>query len=71
MHHGVFDMRYLLRPNLTVGFVYWYDRYKVDDFALGEDTLSRIDVTSTVLLLANAYRPYRSNTIRIRLTYNW
>lgn len=71
MHHGVLDLNYLLRPNLTVGFLYWYDRYTVDDFALGEDTLRQVNMTSTVLLLANAYRPYRSNSVRIRLTYNW
>jgi hypothetical protein len=71
LHHGVFDLTYLLQRNLTVGLVYWYDRYKVDDFALGEGTLSRVDMTSTILLLANAYRPYRSNTVRIRLTYSW
>jgi len=56
---------------MAAGLVYWYDRYKVDDFALGEGTLTRINMTSSVLLLANAYRPYRSNTVRVGLTYNW
>jgi MtrB/PioB family decaheme-associated outer membrane protein len=71
LHHGVVDVRYLLQQNFTLGVVYSYDRYNVDDFALGEDTLRRIDMTPTVLLLANAYRPYRSNTVRFRLTYDW
>jgi hypothetical protein len=43
----------------------------VDDFALGEGTLNRIVMTPNVLLLANAYRPYKSATVRFGLTYIW
>ena len=71
IQHGVFEIRYRLRQDFTAGLVYGYDRYQVDDFALGEETLSRIDMTPTVLLLANAYRPYKSNTIEVRLLYTW
>lgn len=71
LQHGVVDARYLLRRDMSVGIVYWYDRYRVDDFALDGDILNRIDIASGVLLLANAYRPYRSNTLSIKMMYLW
>jgi MtrB/PioB family decaheme-associated outer membrane protein len=71
LHHGVLDARYLVRRDLSLGVVYWYDRYRVDDFALDANILNRIDVTTGVLLLANAYRPYRSNTVTVRIMYLW
>jgi hypothetical protein len=71
LQHGAVDIKYLLRRNVNIGLVYWYDRYRVEDFALGIDTLNRIDMTTGVLLLDNAYRPYRSSTLTLRLTYLW
>jgi hypothetical protein len=43
----------------------------VDDFALDADILNRIDMASGLLLLANAYRPYRSNMVTVRIIYLW
>jgi MtrB/PioB family decaheme-associated outer membrane protein len=71
LHHGVVDARYLVRRDMSIGLVYWYDRYRVDDFALDSDVLNRIDVATGLLLLANSYRPYRSNMFTVRLTYLW
>ena len=71
LQHGVVDARYLLRRDMSLGLVYWYDRYRVSDFALDGDILNRVDVATGVLLLANAYRPYRSNTVGVRMTYLW
>ncbi|HEV3215287.1 MAG TPA: MtrB/PioB family outer membrane beta-barrel protein [Vicinamibacterales bacterium] len=71
LQHGVVDVRYLVRPNMNLGLVYWYDRYKLQDFALGIDTLNKIDMTTGVLLLDNAYRPYKSSTVTLRMTYLW
>ena len=71
LHHGTFDARYLLRKDLSIGLVYWYDRYKVDDFALGLPTLSRIDVNTGSILLGNPYLPYTFNTVSLRLNYLW
>jgi MtrB/PioB family decaheme-associated outer membrane protein len=71
LQHGAVDLRYLFRRDMTLGLVYWYDRYRVQDFALGIETLNRIDMTTGVLMLANAYRPYRSNTITLRMAYLW
>jgi len=35
-------MAYRLRRDIGLDFAYWYDRYEVDDFALGEGALNRI-----------------------------
>lgn len=64
------DLRYFLRSNVAVGFTYWYDRYVVDDFALGPSTIDRINLPGT-LLLGYLYRPYRANSGWIRLIYLW
>jgi hypothetical protein len=47
-----------------------YDHYRVDDFAFGQDTLSRLDLAGA-LLLGNVYRPYTMNTVSLRLNYAW
>jgi MtrB/PioB family decaheme-associated outer membrane protein len=71
LQHGVLDARSFVRRDMALGVVYWYDDYRVDDFALDGDILNRIDVAAGVLLLANAYRPYRSNTVTLRISYLW
>jgi MtrB/PioB family decaheme-associated outer membrane protein len=67
---GTVDLRYFLTPRVAVGFLYWYDRYRVDDFALGPQTIDRIDLPGT-LLLGYLYRPYTAHSAWIRLTYLW
>jgi hypothetical protein len=67
----VLDARYFVRRDMSLGVVYWYDNFRVDDFALDGDVLNRIDISAGVLLLANAYRPYRSNTVTLRISYLW
>jgi hypothetical protein len=51
--------------------VYWYDGYRVTDFALDANTLRRIDILPNVLLLGSVYRPYGMNTVSFRLRYTW
>lgn len=64
------DARYYLTAHLAVGAVYWYDRYDVNDFALGSQTLDTIAQPS-FLMLGYLYRPYTANTLWGRLTYLW
>jgi MtrB/PioB family decaheme-associated outer membrane protein len=71
LRHGTFDLRYRLRRDLGLGLVYWYDRYEVQDFALGLSALGRIDINTGSLLLGNAYLPYTDNTFMLRLSYFW
>lgn len=67
---GTIDFRYFLTSRAAIGFAYWYDQYKVSDFALGTDTINRLDQTGA-LLLGYVYEPYKANTVWVRLTYFW
>ena len=75
---GTVDVTYSLSRRLGLGFVYWYDRYRVDDFALGGEIDQGIAFpivepgqTSPVntVLLNYLYRPYTANTAWVRLIY--
>ena len=64
------DLKYSIRTRLAIGLAYAYDRYRVEDFALGPGTIKRIDLPGT-LLLGYVYRPYSAHTGWLRLTYLW
>jgi MtrB/PioB family decaheme-associated outer membrane protein len=72
---GTFDLNHKLSAKLHVGGSYWYENYKVDDFALGPQLTANnvLPVTGnpTTLLLGYMYRPYTANTGMLRLTYLW
>lgn len=70
LHRVTADVQYFFARRLAAGFAYWYDKYEVEDFALGPQTITRINMPSS-LLLGNAWRPYRANTGWIRLSYYW
>lgn len=67
---GTLDLRYYLTSHLAAGFVYWYDKYDVNDFALGSQTLTSIAQPS-FLMLGYLYKPYTANTVWGRVTYLW
>ncbi len=67
---GTADIRYFLTPTLAVGAVYWFDRYNVDDFALGPNTINRLDLPGS-LFVGYLYRPYTAHSVWLRLTYLW
>jgi hypothetical protein len=71
LHHGTVEAQYQVRKDVSIGMVYWYDRYKVEDFALGLSALSRIDINTGSILLGNAYLPYTFHTVTLRLSYLW
>jgi MtrB/PioB family decaheme-associated outer membrane protein len=68
IHTAQFDSRYFLTPRVAVGFVYWYERYRVQDFALGDEAIRRIDLPNG-LLMYYRYRPYDAHSGWVRLTY--
>ena len=35
LQRGTADVRYHLTPHVAVGLAYWFDKYDVNDFALG------------------------------------
>jgi hypothetical protein len=70
LHRFTADLQYFFARRLAAGFMYLYEKYDVEDFALGPQTITRIDMPSA-LLLGNVWRPYRANTGWFRLAYFW
>jgi MtrB/PioB family decaheme-associated outer membrane protein len=64
------DVRYYLTRHLAASGSLWFDRYRVDDFALDSKTLATLAQPSFVVL-GSLYRPYTASTITGRLTYLW
>ncbi len=71
LQHATLDARYRLRRDISLGLLYWYDRYKVEDFALGLSALDSIDIANGSLLIGNPYWPYTDHTFMLRLNYAW
>jgi MtrB/PioB family decaheme-associated outer membrane protein len=71
LQSGTADLRYFLTPRAAVGLVYWFDAYRVDDFALGPGTLTQINLPGNSLYLGSLYRPYTAHAASLRLTYLW
>jgi MtrB/PioB family decaheme-associated outer membrane protein len=67
---GTVDAAYELRRNLLLGLRYEYDRFRVDDFALGANTINSLVFPST-MLLGYYYRPYTANVVTVKMTYLW
>jgi hypothetical protein len=70
LHHATVDVKYAFARHLGAGLGYWFDKYAVDDFALGTQTLTRIDMPAA-LLLGYVWRPYTAHTVWARLSYFW
>jgi MtrB/PioB family decaheme-associated outer membrane protein len=70
LHRGTLDMKYFFARHLAAGLVYWFDKYRVEDFALDPGAISRIDMPSA-LLLGYVWRPYTAHTVLGRLSYFW
>ena len=64
------DARYALTAHLAAGFVYWFEKYNVDDFAFNPATLNRVAQPSFISL-QYMFFPYTANTVWARLTYMW
>ena len=73
LQRGTIDSRYFLTRRFAVGVVYWFDKYTVDDFALGPVASLAQPATATpsLMMLGYFYRPYTANSVMGRLTYLW
>jgi hypothetical protein len=72
LQRATIDGRYFLTRRFAVGLVYWFDKYKVDDFALSPVASLAQPVTAPALmLLGYFYAPYTANTVMGRITYLW
>ena len=75
---GRFDVEHFVRPNVALGVVYRYEEYKVQDFALGDATIDRLDpvsaatgVFASTIYSGYLYRPYTAHTGWLKVTYLW
>lgn len=64
------DLSYFARTNVAVRIGYGYERYRVEDFSLGPDTIKRIDLPGS-LFLGYVYRPYTAHTGWLSVSYLW
>ena len=76
--NGRIDVQHFVRPNVAIGATYLYERYVVDDFALGAQTLNSLaPANATSGAFASAiysgylYQDYRANTAWFRVTFLW
>jgi len=70
LQRGTVEMRYHLSHHFGVGLWYWFDKYTVNDFAMGAETLTTIAQPS-FLMIGYVFRPYTANTFSGRFTYYW
>jgi len=74
---GKVDAQYFVRANLALGAAYWYEKWKVQDFALDPGISNALIVrnpTSAALTgfyTGYANEPYTANTFFVRMTYLW
>jgi hypothetical protein len=71
LRRGSVDFKYFLTQHLAAGFVYWYDAFRVDDFALGPQYVYGNRTLPDGIMLGYFLRPYTANTGWFRLTYLW
>jgi len=64
------EIRYRFNRRFGAGIVYWYDKYTVNDFASGTQTLTGISQPA-LLTIGYLTRPYTANTLSGRVTYFW
>ncbi len=62
---------YWLRRNLSLGLMYMYDQFGVNDWALGTQTLDRLAHSNTFLLMNYGWENYTAHTVWLKATYLW
>ena len=72
------DVMYYVRPNLALGGVYAYEEYRVEDFSLNTTVLNVLNPVNassgafaSSIYSGYVYRPYKANTVWVRMTYLW
>src|SRR4029450_5379607 len=73
LQRGTVDGMYFVTRHFALGAVYWFDKYKVDDFALSPVSSLAQPATATpaLMMLGYFYRPYTANTVMGRISYLW
>jgi MtrB/PioB family decaheme-associated outer membrane protein len=70
LQRGTMDATYALGGRVSLGFSWWYERYRVNDFTLDADANPDL-ARGQALLMGYLYRPYTANTVWGRLIYAW
>jgi MtrB/PioB family decaheme-associated outer membrane protein len=70
LNRATINLRYHFTRHMGGGIVYWFDKYTVNDFAMGAETLTTIAQPS-FLMIGYLARPYTANTLSGRFTYYW
>jgi MtrB/PioB family decaheme-associated outer membrane protein len=74
---GRVDVTYYVRANVALGAAYWYEQWKVQDFALDPAVINALVVRNptsgalTGFYTGYANEPYKANTVFVRMTYLW
>jgi MtrB/PioB family decaheme-associated outer membrane protein len=77
MDVGKVDVQYYVRKNLALGAAYWYQNWKVQDFALDPAVIDTLIVRNpannalTGFYTGYANAPYKANTFFVRMRYLW
>jgi hypothetical protein len=62
---------YWWRRNLSFGVTYLYDRFNVNDWGLGAQTIDRLAFSDSFLLMQYNWEPYTAHTVWLKATYLW
>jgi MtrB/PioB family decaheme-associated outer membrane protein len=71
------DVDYFVRPNVSLGAAYWYENWKVEDFALDPGVIDALIVRNptnaalTGFYTGYSYEPYKANTFFVKMSYLW
>jgi len=74
---GKVDVQYYVRKNLALGAAYWYENWKVQDFALDpaiiDDLIVRNPTSNALTGFYTGYanEPYKAHTFWLRMRYLW
>ena len=71
LQRATVDFKYFLGRHLAAGFVYMYDNYQVDDFALSPNYVIGNRTLPDGIMLGYFFRPYKANTGWLLLSYLW
>ncbi len=73
---GTFDALYHFTTHIGLGFTYLFEKYSVNDFALGPQANGLVPspataATPSIMMLGYYSQPYKANTFAGRLSYRW
>lgn len=70
LDRGTFDFNYNFNQHFALGVSYWYEHYRVEDFALDAEAIGN-QARSNAVLLGYMYTPYTAQTGWARLIVRW